>query len=145
MIPLDSLTIGYWILNDSLGFPYYRLINIWWFPSFLYLKIKKCRDSLTWKYINMEDLPNFHFMFLIDMKFISKLLWILLNQSLSFSGPHLRLFKISKFHSFKFSNFQDFKMAKVQKVGCTNVLNFSEFVILRFPKIIFSRMFPYTF
>ena len=46
---LPSLTIGYLMLDDSLGFPYYRLFNIWRYPSFPYLKIKKFRDSLTWK------------------------------------------------------------------------------------------------
>ena len=53
--------------------------------------------------------------FLIDMKFIFKLLSILLMQSPSFSDPHLRLFKISKFHILKFSKFQDFKISKFQK------------------------------
>ena len=39
------------MLYGSLGFPYYRLINIEWFPS---LKIKKFGHSLTWKWKNIE-------------------------------------------------------------------------------------------
>ena len=49
MIPLDSFTIGYLIFDDSL-------------PSLIWMKIKKFGDSLTWKYINLEDLPNVYFM-----------------------------------------------------------------------------------
>ena len=69
------------MLDGSLGVPYYRPFNIWLFPFLKIekfrdpsLTIKKLRDSTTWKYIHMEDLPNFYFMFLIDVKFISKLL-----------------------------------------------------------------------
>ena len=51
-------------------------------------KIEKLRGFSYWK---IEKLPNFHFMFLIGMKFISKLLYILFNQSLSFSDPHLHI------------------------------------------------------
>ena len=40
------------MLDDSLGFPYYRLFNIWRFPSFPYLKIKRNGDSLTWNLKN---------------------------------------------------------------------------------------------
>ena len=36
MIPLIENTFGYLILDDSLGFPFYRLTNIGWFPSFPY-------------------------------------------------------------------------------------------------------------
>ena len=54
-----------------------------------FLENKKVWDSLTWKQMSFEDLPNFHFMSLIDVKFISKLLWILLMGNLSFSDPHL--------------------------------------------------------
>ena len=47
------------MMDDSLGFPYYRLFYIWWFS---FLKIKN-GDSLIWKYIHLEDLPNWYFMF----------------------------------------------------------------------------------
>ena len=57
MAPLDNFTIGYLILDDSLGYHYYRLFNVRWFP---FLRIKKF--TLTWKEIILEDLPNFHFM-----------------------------------------------------------------------------------
>ena len=76
-------------------------------------------------------------MFLIDMEFTPKLVWIL-----SFSGPHLRLFKISKFHIFEISKFQDVKISKVQKVWCTHV---PKIPILRFPKIIVFQDVPIYF
>ena len=66
-----SVTIGYLILDDSLPSPYYRLITVIWLP---FLKIEKFRDTPTWKYINVEDLPNYILWFLIDMKFKSKFL-----------------------------------------------------------------------
>ena len=73
------------MLDDFLSFPYDRLINIWWFPSFPYLKIQKFGVSLTWKWKKLGNLPNSYFMFLIDMKFISKLLQMFIMESLSFS------------------------------------------------------------
>ena len=57
---LPSLTIGYLMLDDSLGVPYHRLFNVIWFP---FLKTKKFRDTLTCKYIILEDLPNLYFIF----------------------------------------------------------------------------------
>ena len=55
----EPLTFGELILDDSLGFPYYRLIDVGWFPSFTYyrlihigwcpfLKIKKFGCCLPW-------------------------------------------------------------------------------------------------
>ena len=48
-----------------------------------------CWDSLTWKYKSWQLSISW---FLIDMKFISKSLYILFNQSSSFPGPHLHTF-----------------------------------------------------
>ena len=85
----------------------------------------------------------------VSWKFRSKLLAICSNQSSSFCGPWLRLFKISNFHSFKilklqhfkFSNFRNFKN---QQVGCRYVPKCSKVLILMFPKITLPRMFPYS-
>ena len=52
---------------------------------------------------------------------------------------------ICKFNIFKISKFQDFKISKVQKVGYTHVLKFSDFLILRFPYIIFFHDVPIYF
>ena len=46
---------------------------------------------------NWLDLANLNFMFLVDMRFISKLWEIVLNQSEWLSGPRLRLFIFSKY------------------------------------------------
>ena len=51
---------------------------------------KVCR----FPYLKIEKLQNTHSGFLIDMKLISKLLWILLMDSLLSSVPHLRNFLI---------------------------------------------------
>ena len=40
-------------------------------------------------YLKIENLQEIHFMFLIDMKFISKLLEMLFMDNLSFPDPHL--------------------------------------------------------
>ena len=42
-------------------------------------------------YLKIEKLANFNFMFLIDMEFTSKILYILFNQSSSFSDPSSHL------------------------------------------------------
>ena len=39
MIPLDSLTIGYFNVRWYLPFSYYRLINVRWYPSFPYNRL----------------------------------------------------------------------------------------------------------
>ena len=47
------------------------------------------KKVLSFPYLKIEILPKILFMFLIDMKFISKLFSILLMENLSFSDPHL--------------------------------------------------------
>ena len=96
MIPF-LLTIGYLMLNDSLGYPYYRLINVgWYLPSPYYrlinvlwlpfLKIKKFRvPSLKIRKFRVISCSCF----LIDMKFISKLLSCLVMENVAFFNPHL--------------------------------------------------------
>ena len=80
------------------------------------------------------DSPNLYFMFLIDMKFISKLLYILLMENKLFSNPHLRknifgeIFWKSKMIYQKKGGFAFQKLRKVSK-----------FQILRYQKIIFFK------
>ena len=87
------------MLDDSLGFPYYQLINIGRLPS---LKIKQIRDpSLKIK----KGIPSpenrkvsrnpFH-VFDRDEIHIQTFLYILWMENLSFPGPHLHhnIFKI---------------------------------------------------
>ena len=47
-------------------------------------------------YLKIQKLPNFHFMLLIDVKFISKVFKICLRESSSFPGARLRLFNFSE-------------------------------------------------
>ena len=84
-LPLLSAN-SYWMM--PLGFPFYRLFNIRWFPS---LKIKKFGDSLTWK-----KWPHFHFMFCARYEIHIQAFLCFINGKLSFSDPHLHkiVFKI---------------------------------------------------
>ena len=91
-----------------------------------------------------KKIPNFHFVFLIDMKFISNILKYFLRGSASFSGARLRDLKvskslkfrsspISKCQSFKLSKlrnfkFQSFKKSKVQKFGTQTFQHFQNFI-----------------
>ena len=120
-------------MDDSLGFPYFRLLNIWWFPS---LKIKN-GDSLTWK------LPHFHFMFLIDMKFRSKLLEMCLWKMYHFSiliSTNVYKEKINKYiYIYIYSCFE--KKRKHEKC----VYTFQQLVffqILRYEKYVW-KMIPW--
>ena len=63
------------------------------------------------KHIRQISIP----WFLIDTKFISKILKKLLPGSLSFSSARLRNFKISKIKNFKFPDFNNFKTSEFQK------------------------------
>ena len=86
------LSIGYLMLEDSLGDPYYRLINVLWLP---FLKIKKFRvPSLEKNRVHSLKIRkfrvNFISCFLQEMKFIFKLGCCLIMEDVSFSIPHLR-------------------------------------------------------
>ena len=59
------------------------------------------KDRLRW--VQIWRIHQIYISFLIDMKFISKLFLVYLTNRHHFFNPHLRLFKISKFHSFKIS------------------------------------------
>ena len=72
-LPPCHVTGGPQILNRMLRGGNQNVEGCWWFP-----------------YLKIEKLPSCHFMFLIDMKFLSNIFSILFNQSLSFSDPHLR-------------------------------------------------------
>ena len=92
-----------------LGFPYFRLFNIGWFPS---LKIKKLVGSTLLENERVGGIYQISISCVsVDMKFTSKLLWILLMQSLSFLDPH---FLLSRFQSFIVSKFHNFKISKIQ-------------------------------
>ena len=75
----------------NLPSPYYRLFYVLWLP---FLKIKKFRDhSFKIRKFRVESCSCF----LTQMKFISKLLWILLMENESFSIPHLRKIWFTKY------------------------------------------------
>ena len=67
-------------------------------------KVVGCRggsrnvEGIPWK---IGKLPNVHFMFLIDMKFISNILKMFLRGSSSVPGARLRFSNFSKFSNFK--------------------------------------------
>ena len=107
--------------------------------------VDKFQKSKRVPYLKIRNLPNFHFMFFDRYE-------IHIQAFVDFINGKLIIFRssssqniICKFNIFKISKFQDFKISKVQKVGYTHVPKFSDFLILRFPYIIFSMMFPYTF
>ena len=66
-------------------------------------------------YLKIEKLPNVVSCFLTQMKFISKLLWILLMENESFSIPHLRKIWFRQYIFKKYIKFQDFKISKFQR------------------------------
>ena len=107
MLRGNPLLTGYLMLYHALGSrtnrlfnvgrylpsPYYRLINVLWLP---FLKIKKFRvQSFKIRKFRVESCSCF----LIETKFISKLLWILLMENESFSIPHLRKIWFTKYIS----------------------------------------------
>ena len=154
MIPF-LLSIGYLMLNGSLGstyyrlfnvrwyfpFPYYRLINVLWLP---FLKIKNRIPSLKIKKFRVNSCSCF----LIEMKFIFKLGCCLIMGNVAFSILHLHknIFQYITILYIAISRFQNFKISKVQEVGYTHDPNiFENFESHLSKDNIFSKMFPYTF
>ena len=74
--------------------------------------------------------------FLIEMKFISKILWILLMDNLSFSDPHLHIFKNN------YSKIFIKTISQQHGVYAFHKLKKSKIKILIFTKIIFSQDVP---
>ena len=88
---LPSLTIGYLILDDNL-LPLFENKKDWGFP---FLRI------------NLEDLPNLYFMFLIAMKCISKLLEMFFMENIISRSPYpQKYFKNFILKPFSKNNFQ---------------------------------------
>ena len=74
MIPLDSLTIGYLMLDDSSGIPYLKIDIFWGFAKFIFQVFDR-------------------------YEFTSKLFSILLMENVSFSDPHLHQITLRDIYS----------------------------------------------
>ena len=138
-IPLLSAN-WYWMI--PLGFPYYRLINIGWFPCLKIERFIGFKDVLCFQNIFGTYYQNSISCFLIDVKFISKLCSILLMENLSLSDPHL----YKNISRIRYSEFIDNKKYSTSQkehgtMAC-NSSNISENMFPIFTKIIFPRMFP---
>ena len=124
----DSLPSHYRLFNVRwyLPFPYYRLFNVGWLP---FLKITKFRvPSLKIKKFRVISCSCF----LIDMKFISKLLWILLMQNWSSPVPHLRKNILRNVYS-KFTIFyKNNARLQVQKINKSSIFEFWAFKIMKY-------------
>ena len=134
------------MLDDSLGYPYYRLLNVIWLP---FLKIKKCRvPSLRIKKFRVPSLKIQKFRviscscFLIDMKFISKSVCWLVMENVAFSVSHLRkiIFRIYIFKNY----IQKINSPKHAGLPFEN-FRFFEFSILIYAKIICFQDVPINF
>ena len=89
---------------------------------------------------NLFDLANLHFMFLIDMKFIFKLLKNFLRGSSSFVGPRLRLFMFSQYYpSIKSKSKNRNLVIRHEHLRFPRFRKFSNFHILRYEELIFPK------